>query len=61
MSTPESPCICNCCLNEKDICLGCFRRLSEITEWSQASDLRKQVILIKAERRKQAAKLPLKL
>jgi len=30
----ESPCIRKCCLNENDICLGCFRSLIEITQWS---------------------------
>ncbi len=30
----ESPCIGNCCLNEEDICLGCFRSLEEITSWT---------------------------
>lgn len=29
----ESPCIGNCCLDENDICLGCFRSLTEITQW----------------------------
>lgn len=54
MSTPPSPCICNCCLNEKDICLGCFRSLDEITEWSQALDSRKEAIIVNSElRRKQ--------
>ena len=45
MSTPASPCVSNCCLNEEDICLGCFRSLSEITGWSQASDSGKQNII----------------
>lgn len=54
MSTPASPCVCNCCLNEKDICLGCFRSLNEITGWSQASDSDKQAIIVNTElRRKQ--------
>lgn len=60
MSTPASPCICNCCLNEQDICLGCFRSLNEITEWSQASDLRKQIILINTHKRKEEAQSALK-
>lgn len=56
MSTPASPCICNCCLNDEDICLGCYRSLEEITEWSQASDMRKQMILINTHKRKEQAK-----
>jgi len=30
----ESPCIRKCCLNEEDVCLGCFRSLIEITQWT---------------------------
>lgn len=45
MSTPASPCVSNCCLNKEDICLGCFRSLSEITGWSQASASGKQTII----------------
>jgi len=30
----ESPCIRKCCLNEEDVCLGCFRSLTEITQWT---------------------------
>ncbi|MGZ8185918.1 MAG: DUF1289 domain-containing protein [Methylobacter sp.] len=29
-----SPCIRNCCLNNDDICLGCFRSLHEIINCS---------------------------
>ncbi|TEW53995.1 DUF1289 domain-containing protein [Psychromonas sp. RZ22] len=56
MSTPASPCICNCCLNKKNICVGCFRSLSEITEWSNASDLRKRMILMKTKQRSEEMK-----
>ena len=48
----ESPCVRNCCLNEADICVGCFRTLLEITQWSVVSDATKQQILERvAERR----------
>lgn len=30
----ESPCIGQCCLNDRDICLGCYRSLDEITNWT---------------------------
>lgn len=33
----ESPCVRNCCLDDKDMCLGCFRMLDEILIWSTAS------------------------
>lgn len=56
MSTPASPCICNCCLNKQDVCLGCFRSLQEISEWAQATDQRKEIIIIKALQRAEQAK-----
>lgn len=30
----ESPCIRNCCLDNNDICMGCFRSLNEIMQWA---------------------------
>ena len=47
-----SPCVRNCCLNEKDICLGCFRSMDEICQWSSASEQKKRLILNLAEKRK---------
>lgn len=38
MAPVESPCIKNCCLDDNDICVGCFRSLAEITRWSTAGD-----------------------
>jgi len=52
MQTPASPCVSNCCLNDKDICTGCFRSLSEIKEWSQASAVRKESIIINTQQRR---------
>lgn len=48
----ESPCVRNCCLNDDDVCLGCFRSLDEIRLWSNADDsLRAQFLKRAAERR----------
>ncbi|MEN0037768.1 MAG: DUF1289 domain-containing protein [Cellvibrio sp.] len=53
----ESPCVRNCCLNEADVCVGCFRTLHDITRWSVVSDATKLEILHSAaERREQAQK-----
>lgn len=53
----ESPCVRNCCLNEDDVCLGCFRSLDEIRLWSNADDsLRVQFLKRAAERRDNMAK-----
>ncbi len=47
-----SPCVRNCCLNEKDICLGCFRNLDEIKQWSMSTESERVIVLKKADRRK---------
>lgn len=51
MSKLESPCVGKCCLDDQDICLGCLRSLDEIKEWGQASDARKEEILISIKQR----------
>ncbi|TVZ37406.1 putative Fe-S protein YdhL (DUF1289 family) [Alteromonadaceae bacterium 2753L.S.0a.02] len=48
----ESPCIRHCCLDDNDICVGCFRHLSEILVWAEATDAEKEQILEKCSRRK---------
>ncbi|HYC45271.1 MAG TPA: DUF1289 domain-containing protein [Burkholderiales bacterium] len=40
-----SPCVRNCCLDDDDICLGCFRTLKEICAWSESSDEQRVEIL----------------
>jgi uncharacterized protein len=51
-SVVESPCVRNCCLNDADICVGCFRSLAEITRWSVAGNEAKMQILKKAAERR---------
>jgi predicted Fe-S protein YdhL (DUF1289 family) len=43
----NSPCVKICIIHHKyDLCIGCYRSLSEISEWSQLeSEDRKKVIL----------------
>lgn len=53
--TISSPCIRQCCLNEEDICLGCFRSLEDILGWSAASQNEKQQALKRATERKTRA------
>lgn len=48
----ESPCVRNCCLDENDICLGCFRSYDEILQWHQATVSEKQAILERSSERK---------
>ncbi|MGV8837628.1 DUF1289 domain-containing protein [Cellvibrio sp.] len=55
----ESPCVRNCCLNEADICVGCFRSLEEITRWSIVDNEAKMQILMQvAIRRSQPRHKP---
>jgi uncharacterized protein len=52
----ESPCIRNCCLDDNDICLGCFRTMTEIINWSQSSNKDREVILLNAKQRAESNK-----
>ena len=54
-SSPQSPCIGNCCLNDDLTCLGCFRSLEEIKEWGVVDDHRRRVILENAKQRRAAS------
>jgi predicted Fe-S protein YdhL (DUF1289 family) len=47
----ESPCVRNCCLDDDDVCLGCFRTMTEIIKWSEASMLEREAIILKAKQR----------
>ncbi len=47
----KSPCVRNCCLNENNICMGCFRTISEIIDWSQADTEKRKTILHMARQR----------
>ena len=52
MNKVASPCIRNCCLNEKDVCLGCFRSIDEILIWGTATEDQKKEVLYLAQKRK---------
>lgn len=47
-----SPCVRNCCLNDEDICLGCFRSLREITRWGTLDNQGKERVLESVVQRK---------
>ncbi|NIY91070.1 DUF1289 domain-containing protein [Vibrio diazotrophicus] len=51
-NSPASPCIRQCCLDEQDICVGCFRSLEEIIHWSASSDAEKKQIIERCKQRK---------
>ena len=46
-----NPCVRNCCLDDKNICMGCGRSLTEILEWHHADYSRQQQINIAAKNR----------
>jgi predicted Fe-S protein YdhL (DUF1289 family) len=48
-----SPCIRKCCLDTNNICLGCFRSLTEIMQWTEVNEPTRQCFLDNAKRRKQ--------
>ncbi len=47
----SSPCVRNCCLDEKDICLGCGRSIEEIIRWGDVDDKAKLQILKLSKKR----------
>jgi predicted Fe-S protein YdhL (DUF1289 family) len=49
-----SPCVSICALDEDDVCIGCFRSGSEITDWFMASSDDKRAILSRAKERRLA-------
>lgn len=50
-----SPCIRQCRLNAAQTCLGCFRSLEEIIDWSAAPDAARRAILARSARRRRQA------
>ncbi|WP_434701629.1 DUF1289 domain-containing protein [Pseudomonas sp. D1-36] len=57
MNTPErpvpSPCVNICSLDDDDVCTGCQRTVSEITQWRKMSnDERRSVLALCHERAK---------
>lgn len=51
----QSPCIRNCCLDENDVCVGCFRSLDEILQWSKIDEAGKKKILMRTQTRRKIA------
>ena len=51
LTAVPSPCVRVCCLDDDDICLGCYRALKEIVGWSAADDAEKTEILIRCRAR----------
>ena len=48
----HSPCIRKCSLDINDLCLGCFRTLNEIIEWSNSDEKTKKTVVLQSRQRK---------
>ena len=57
IATVESPCIRNCCLDSNDVCMGCFRSLTEITQWTLVNNKTRQEFLKNVVERKSKQKI----
>jgi predicted Fe-S protein YdhL (DUF1289 family) len=44
-----SPCVRNCCLDENDVCVGCYRSLSEILNWRELPLSEKKAIMERSQ------------
>ncbi len=51
MQTPANPCNRHCCLDARDVCLGCKRTLAEILAWHNYSAEQKRALLDDLARR----------
>ena len=38
----KSPCIRQCCLDTDDVCVGCYRTITEIMDWHQSTQNQKK-------------------
>jgi predicted Fe-S protein YdhL (DUF1289 family) len=54
LQEPPSPCVSVCALDENDVCMGCYRTASEITDWFLATPAEKHAILRAAGERRRA-------
>ncbi len=46
-----TPCISQCKLDENDICIGCYRSKSEISDWLNKSEDEKIEIVIRCKKK----------
>jgi predicted Fe-S protein YdhL (DUF1289 family) len=49
--TVKSPCISVCALNDDGVCIGCWRNVHEIAEWTQLGDQQKREVIRTAHQR----------
>ncbi|MDX2350582.1 MAG: DUF1289 domain-containing protein [Porticoccus sp.] len=49
--TITSPCISICAMDEKDLCIGCYRTSKEIRDWLLMEDDERLDVIVKASER----------
>ncbi|MGK0249033.1 MAG: putative Fe-S protein YdhL (DUF1289 family) [Oleispira sp.] len=49
----KSPCVNICCLNEEDVCLGCYRSCDEICKWGAMNNEQRNDVMKKVAEREQ--------
>jgi len=54
-SAPPSPCTRVCTLREDQVCVGCFRHLTEIVTWLTMTPAEQHAVIAAAARRRAAA------
>ena len=54
-----SPCVRNCCLNNDDICVCCFRHIDEILAWKNCKNSVKKNVVSLCEQRRKSAEIKL--
>jgi len=47
-----SPCVRNCCLDQQDVCIGCFRTLQQIMDWTSLDESQKLDVIKECEQRR---------
>jgi predicted Fe-S protein YdhL (DUF1289 family) len=52
MGHVTSPCNNICQLNDNKVCIGCFRTINEIANWTKYTDREKKNIIEQIEKRK---------
>lgn len=48
----QSPCIGQCCLDQEDVCVGCFRTMNEILNWTSSTSDEKLEVLSRCQQRR---------
>lgn len=51
----RSPCVSICCLDENDICIGCYRSGDEICAWSGLNNDQRRAVLEQVAVREKAS------